>query len=464
MTKLADALRAKFKNPRDAILALGLDESLLRDGLDNTVLEDGGSNMGLSRTAALATVKSLKRRGLIAMDADPEEAASMLQREANVEGDYHPSTRDIEPNAGVPPWLEEHRDDDADDAFETEEERHADEEAMRRASDLRRALGHEASDDEWVRSEEEMEFKPDASGTLDAMRMRRAADARRKLGRDETEEEKKARETGEEAEDRKRARDRAKAAMDYRHAKDRHHRATDALRRHADDYRRAADAKERADDSRKRADDAHTRAMDAKKAEDASKAAEDAKKAEDSVRRADDAMRRHSEDARSAYDEVCGARDARRKAMDKRRASDKKRAMDNPPPFKGMPEPGGEMVSKSAMDAAIKDALRDNDVRHHAIQTAIEAVRPRVGAIALDAAIQSEADIYGKALDILGVPHKDITQIAALKQMFQLASATARSDDRNRGLATDSVPKDVAAKSGEEFATWLPGAANIGRM
>ena len=122
------------------------------------------------------------------------------------------------------------------------------------------------------------------------------------------------------------------------------------------------------------------------------------------------------------------------------------------------------MVGKAAMDEAIRNALRDNDARHQAIQDAREVVRPRVGAIAMDAAIQSEADVYGKALDILGVPHKDVTQIAALKQMFALASAPSRSDDRSRGLATDALPRDVAAKSGEDFANWLPGAANIGRM
>jgi hypothetical protein len=463
MTKLADALRAKFKSPKDAIKALGLDQSLLQGDLDTTILEDGGSNMSMSLAAARTAVKALKRRGLIAMDASEEEAADMLRREANVEDFRSTMVRD-EPNAGVPPWLEEHRDDDDDDSYETEEERKIDEDAMRRASDLRRMLGHEASDDEWLKSEEEMEFKPDNSNTLDSMRMRRASDARRKLGRDETEEEKTEREKSEEAQDRKRASDRARAAMDYRSAKDRHRRAMDALGRHASDYRRAMDSRKRAADSRKRADDAHTKAMDAKSEEEATKAAKEAKEAEDGMRRADDAMQRHSEDARSAYDEVCGARDARRTARDKRRASDKKRAMDNPPPFKGMPETGADMVSKSAMDAAINDALRANDIRHSAMATAIEAVRPRVGAIALDAAIQSEADVYGKALDILGVSHKDVTQIAALKQMFALASSPARGDDRARGLATDALPADVAAKSGEEFATWLPGAANIGRM
>ena len=465
MSKLADALRAKFKSPKAAIAALGLDESLLESGLDldTSILEAGGGNMGMTKAAAQAAVRALKRRGIIAMDASEEEAASMLQREANVEGDVHASIRDIEPNAGVPPWLEEHRD-DADDAFETEEERKIDEDAMRRAADLRRALGHEASDVEWLRSEEEMEFKPDTSNTMDAIRAKRASDARRKLGRDETEEEKKERETSEEAQDRKRASDRARAAMDYRSARDRHHRAMDALSRHADDWRRASDARKRAMDARKRADDAHTKAMDAKDTGSASKAATDVKEADDALRRASDAMQRHSDDARSAYDEVCGARDARRTARDKRRASDKKRAMDNPPPFKGMPEPGGEMVSKSAMDAAIEDALRKNDLKHNAVQAAIEAVRPKVGAIAMDAAIQTEADVYGKALDILGVAHKDITQVAALKQMFQLASTVVRGDDRSRGLALDVAPNKDAGKSGEEFATWLPGAAGIGRM
>jgi hypothetical protein len=461
MSALADALRAKFKTPAAAVKALGLDESLLEDG--------GGITMPMSLSAARAIARSLKRRGMLAMDASEEETARELQR-TELEGDRrrvddrHYDGRDwrvddrhraddLEANAGVPPWLAEHRD-DGDAEFEQEAERVEDACADRRADDLRARLGHEASDEEWEREEEEEEFKPDESETLDRRaddrghraddaldrrrrahdraRARRAADAKAKLGRDETEEETAAREKEEEAEDRRHARDRARLGRDYRRARDRHHRALDRLRRHADDYRRA--------------DDARRAAMDAKRAGDAA--------------RADDERRRHADDARRAYDEVCAARDARRTARDRRRAHDRRHGMDEPPEFRGMPKPGGEMVSKSAMDAAIQQALRDNDFKHRAIAEAIEVVRPKVGKIALDSAIQGEGDVYARALDVLGVGHAGITQLAALKQMFALASAPSR-ETRTGGFAQDAAP---AAKASEEFATWLPNAANITRM
>src|SRR5262249_17439952 len=58
---------------------------------------------------------------------------------------------------------------------------------------------------------------------------------------------------------------------------------------------------------------------------------------------------------REAEDRGRFGEDRRRRVGDeRRRAADRRRAMDNPPPFRGMPEPGGTMVRdrRRAMDAA----------------------------------------------------------------------------------------------------------------
>lgn len=119
------------------------------------------------------------------------------------------------------------------------------------------------------------------------------------------------------------------------------------------------------------------------------------------------------------------------------------------------------MVSKAAMDAAIRDALASNDARHTAIGAALEAVRPKVGRIAMDSSIQNEGDVYGRALDVLGVPHAGITQLAALKAMFSMAQRPGgdHRDEPSR-LAQDAASAD----SFKKFAEMFPGAAGIERM
>ena len=68
VSRLADALKRRFASPEAALRHLGLDASLLE-----------GTNMSnLSRTAALAAVAALKRRGLIAQDASNEEAERVI--------------------------------------------------------------------------------------------------------------------------------------------------------------------------------------------------------------------------------------------------------------------------------------------------------------------------------------------------------------------------------------------------
>lgn len=434
MSALIEALRKKFGTPQAALAALGLDAALL-DG--NTE-----EKMRLSRRTATAIAAALRTRGKLAMDVDPETVVEILEQ---LEEE---PVRDAEPNAGMPPWLEARREDEDDD-FETDEERREDEEAEDRRRALDRLMGRRATDEEF---EEEM-FKPDTSNAIDLKRAEdrrriRADDARRRLGRDETEEECEKREREEEAGDRRVARDRMHHAHDYRRALDRHRGARDRLRRYADDWRRHSE-------DRKRADDACRSAEDAKKADDAKKHADDR-------RRADDRMRRAAEDARKAYDEVCAARDARRSGLDARRAEDRKHARDNPPPFKGMPEPGGKMVTEEAMDAAIERRLAENDAKHRGIAAAQEAVRPKVGRIAMDESVQSEADVYGRALDVLGVPRAGITQLPALKQMFAMAPKPGDQPAGGRHqLAHDAAPPDSHAKFESLFGSQ---AASIQRM
>ena len=98
------------------------------------------------------------------------------------------------------------------------------------------------------------------------------------------------------------------------------------------------------------------------------------------------------------------------------------------------------MVSKAAMDRAIQEAIRGSDFRHRQIAEALEVVRPKVGKIAMDSAIQGEGDVYSRALDILGINHAGITELPALKQLFNLASRPAPSSGQG-GFAHDAAPK-----------------------
>ena len=96
-------------------------------------------------------------------------------------------------------------------------------------------------------------------------------------------------------------------------------------------------------------------------------------------------------------------------------------AADQPPDFPGMPKPGGTMVggdkgkakdekmenvvTKPAMDAAIKTAVEDAEKKAtekaRAIREAEKAVRPYVGDIAI--ACDSAPDVYRTAFKMLGV-------------------------------------------------------------
>ena len=390
-------------------------------------------NYAAQRPALDAALRATLR-GRLASDADLGEVSELLQAIEGIEGGADTVT---EANAGLPPHVMEDPE-DADD--ETPEERDEDEACDRRARDAKMRLGRDASEEEIERLEEE-EDPPEGRRSeaedraRDAMRMRRAADARKLLGRDETEEETKKREEKDDAEDRKRAHDRRRMGRDYRRARDAHRTARDAHRRAAADWRKAHDG--------------HAKAMDAKSAEDAARHARDMKKADDECKEAMDAMVK--------------ARDSRHEARDARRAHDKRYGRDDPPEFKGMPKPGGEMVTKEAMDAAIServnDALRENDRKHREISEARVAVRPKAGDIAMDSAISSAGDVYARALDVLGVDHVGVRDAIALRKMFEIAPRRGGDPQRgNGGFAHDAAPSATAYQS---FAQRFPNAAKI---
>lgn len=487
MTALIDALRRRYKTPQEAMQALGLDADLLgaRLGLDAALGgEEEDMGLQLSPKAALAegmflghfggrlktglamdslpvafgpifagiTAKNFSAqrpaldaalrvalKGKLANDAEIEEVTNLLKQIEGVEAGADTTT---EANAGMPAYMREEPE-DADD--ETPEEREEDEGCDARARDARDRLGRDERDDEEDEREEENEFKPDTSKegardarmrardkARDAMRTRRADDARRRLGRDEEPEEKENREREEEAKDRREARDRRRMGRDYRRARDAHRAARDAHRRHANDWRRAHDA--------------HKSAMDAKSADDAAKAAADMKRADDEARKAHDAMVR--------------ARDTRHRARDARRAHDTRRAKDE------NMEPRGDTVTKAAMDQAIATgvaaAVAANDRRHREIAEARSLVRVKAGDIAMDSGINTAADVFAKALDVLGVNYSGISDATALRRLYEVAPRRGGDggNSGNNGFAHDAAPASASAL----FSKLIPGAASVERL
>ena len=144
-------------------------------------------------------------------------------------------------------------------------------------------------------------------------------------------------------------------------------------------------------------------------------------------------------------------------------------AADQPPPFKGMPKPGGEMVgepkgqdmehgesvvTKPAMDAAIaaavKDAERKAIERARAVREAEKAVRPYVGDIAI--ACDSAEDVYRTALKSMGIDVKDVHP-SALRHVLD---AQPRPDARRK----DNRPAMDAAKA-KTFKESFPNVARV---
>lgn len=296
----------------------------------------------------------------------------------------------------------------------------------RRAADARRRLGRDETDEE-RREREDREREEDAE---DAIFHRRAEDARKRLGRDETEKEMEEREEREGAEDaRKRlGRDESKEECEDR-------RSMHLMGR---DRRRAADAFKRAADAAREAMDAHRRAEDTKRAEDRAKAEDARRRAEDAKRAAEDATHR--------------ADDSRRRAEDSR-----KRAMDR------RSKMSHDTVTRAAMDEALAaERRRSEDAIASAVAGARDKMRkvnearracqPWVGA--LDMAFDSEDEVYGKALQILGVS-TDGMPVTAYRHVL---NATPKPGGRAQPVIP-TLAADAATTKG--FFERFPGAANI---
>lgn len=120
-----------------------------------------------------------------------------------------------------------------------------------------------------------------------------------------------------------------------------------------------------------------------------------------------------------------------------------------------------EPITKAAMDAAIQDAVRENDRRHHEIAEARRLVRPKVGELAMDSSIHSAADVYSRALTALGVEHAGIREPAALRRLFEVAPRPGGGERSSTVvLAHDASP----ATSFASFAKRFPGAERIERI
>jgi hypothetical protein len=182
---------------------------------------------------------------------------------------------------------------------------------------------------------------------------------------------------------------------------------------------------------------------------------------------------------------------------------------DNPPPFKGMPEPGGTMVGQdgtlyslgkdkklhpvlgadkkpvkmvnkaevdkmisTAVDKAIEkvskaydkqldDAQQLASDRAIAIREAETTVRPVVGE--LKQAYDSAEQVYTAALVTLGEDEKEMEDLplTALKAIYKRASAAKASTIKNPRLGSDAKPK---AGAREDFLKRHPGAARLGHV
>lgn len=361
-------------------------------------------NFASRKPLIVSAVKSAVK-GRLAKDADIEdlpELLKMLEEERSDEDGEDDSALHLhshrddelggEPNAGVPAALGYLKDrlhgedykvvsDLLGGDVETEEElaeRKEREEAedrkraddrRRDAQDARRRLGRDETPEECDVRE-------------------RAMDARHRLGRDETDEERGRRE-GEDARLRKRRADDAKRRLgrdeSEEESSERMDRERGEDRKRADDHRRADDRKKHADDRRREAEDRLREANDARR------------------REAADRMSREAEDLKRAGHHKA-AEDRRREAEDVRHG--RRRAEDAPLQARGM-KPGGEVVDRKAMDAAISAALVDNDRRHAAIRDAERFVQPWLGNLpAMDH--KTADDVYRVALSILG---EDVTGV-----------------------------------------------------
>jgi hypothetical protein len=146
------------------------------------------------------------------------------------------------------------------------------------------------------------------------------------------------------------------------------------------------------------------------------------------------------------------ADDRRRHAKDKHAKDRHAKGKDNPPPFTGMPKPGGAQ-DKAAMDA-LKEEVRAATVKQmREVRAAEIKVEPHVGRLAI--AHDTAADVFKTALGILGIAKDKLEKVpaSAYEAMFDIAPKPSRT-------ARESAPA-MDQKATDDFHKRYPGAAHI---
>jgi hypothetical protein len=163
----------------------------------------------------------------------------------------------------------------------------------------------------------------------------------------------------------------------------------------------------------------------------------------------------------SAHDE--GEKDGesestkRMKGAADKHAKDKRMGKDTPPPFKGMPKPGGKMVTQDAMNAAIKSATDAIKKNARAVREAERTVKPWTGDLAM--AFDTAEDVYRAALKMVGVEGADKLHPDALLPVLkaQPVPGSRRHESASTDIAMDEASVD-------DYADAFPDATRIGLM
>lgn len=138
-------------------------------------------------------------------------------------------------------------------------------------------------------------------------------------------------------------------------------------------------------------------------------------------------------------------------------AKDKRIGKDDPPPFKGMPKPGGTMVTQDSMTAAIKAATDSERKNQRAIREAERVVRPLVGEMSI--AFDSADEVYKNALTMLGVKDAGKIHPSAYPQLLDMCRQT-----RQHSSSASPIAADMAMDEGDDnsYQEMFPEADHIG--
>lgn len=159
-------------------------------------------------------------------------------------------------------------------------------------------------------------------------------------------------------------------------------------------------------------------------------------------------------------------------------SGDKKKAMDNPPPFKGMPKPGGKMVGdkkpvtfgvlktfKVAQDTAIRNAVAAERKNQASIRDAERFVRPWVGEVSADITFDSAEHVFRATLESLGMDSAELDDIhpsayRALVQSQQKPNERREASSQRRS----TMGMDSARSSAKSYAERFPDTKRIKHM